>query len=141
MKKGDYLAAKEEKRKPTIEAIIVLIVFIIVFLAVIFRFAIRSGTNEGFFSFMPTGVQAYKVSKAFVRPTIHSREDEDVSFPDRDFEYSKKSDSVYVIKSFYVTQDSYGHESKKNYTITLKYNGGSRANGHNWTLIQLQQDK
>ena len=139
MKKGDYLAAKEEKRKPTREAIIVLVVFIIVFIAIIFRFAIRSGTNEGFFSFMPTGIQAYKVSTSFVRPTIQSRGD--ITFPDRDFQYSKRSDSTYVIKSFYVIQDSDGHESKKNYTITLKYNGGSRDDGRKWTLIKLQQDK
>ena len=139
MKKGDYLAAKEEKRKPTSQAIVVLAVFVIVFLAVIFRFAIRSGANEGFFLSMPTGAQAYKVSTAFVRPTITLPGD--VSFPDNDYQYSKNSDSIFVIKSFYIVEDSNGHEAKKEFSITLKYHGGSYSDGRNWSVMELQQGK
>jgi hypothetical protein len=139
MKKGDYLEAKEEKRKPTGEAIVVLVVFIIVFIAVIFRFAIRSGTNEGFFSSMPAKAQAYKVSAAFVRPTI--KLPGDVSFPDNDYQCSNNSDSIYAIKSYYTVEDSDGHESKQKFTITLKYHGGSYSDHRNWSMIDLQQEK
>ena len=139
MKKGDYLAAKEEKRKPTREAIIVLTLFIIVFIAVIFRFAIRTGSNEGFFSFMPTNTQAYKVSKQFVRPTITSSGD--ITFPDNEFQCSKNSDSVFVIKSFYTIMDSEGHESKANFTITLRYNGGSPMDSRHWKMLAFQKSK
>jgi hypothetical protein len=139
MKRGDYLTEKEEKKRPTVEGIVLLAVFVVIFLAVIFRFAIRTGTNEGFFSFMPTKAQAYLVSTAFVRPTVTIRGD--VSFPDHDFQFSKDADSIYVIKSFYVIDDSEGHSAKKNFTITLKYLGGARTDGRNWKMIGLQQDK
>jgi len=139
MKRGDYLTAKEEKKRPTIEAVVVLAVFVIVFLAVILRFAIRTGTNEGFFSFMPTRAQTYQVSTAFIRPMVTIPGD--VSFPDHDFQFSKDADSIYVIKSFYVIGDSEGHSAKKNFTITLKYLGGTHTDGRSWKMIGLQQDK
>ncbi len=139
MKKGDYLAAKEESRRPTKEAIIILLVFIVVFIAVIFRFAVRSGTNEGFFSVIPTKKQAYQASRDLIRSKITAAGD--VIFPDNDFQCSKNSDSIYVIKAFYTVQDSYGHEAQTNFTATLRYNGGSSSNSRNWKMITFQQEQ
>jgi len=42
MKRGDYLAAKEEMRKPAGQPIVVMLFFIIVFISVILRLAVRS---------------------------------------------------------------------------------------------------
>ena len=138
MKKGDYLAAKEEKKKSTNDAVIVLIVFIVVFIFVIFRLASRPGSNHGFFSLMPTGAEAYKISTTFVRPTIKTSGD--VIFPDNDFQYSKNSDSIYVVKSFYTIEKG-GRDTKTNFTITLKYDGGTSSDGRDWTLVDLQEDQ
>jgi|GEM_PF-2430448 len=139
MKKGDYLAAKEEKRKPTSEAVIVLIVFIIVFIAVIFRLAVRSGTNEGLFSDIPTKNQAYQVSKDLIRSKIKASGD--VIFPDNDFQCSKDADSIYVVKAFYTIQNSEGHEVQTQFTATLKYGGGSSSDSRNWRMLTLQEEQ
>ena|ERR1700722_7384990 len=138
MKKGDYFAAKQEKKKSTNQAVVVLVVFIIVFIFVIFRLAFRPGTNQSFFSLMPTGAEAYKISTTFVRPTIKTSGD--VVFSDNDFQYSVNPDSVYVIKSFYTIEGG-GQSSKTNFTVTLKYNGGTSSDGRDWTMIDLQDDK
>lgn len=137
MKKGDYLAAKDEKKKSTYEAVIVLIVFIIVFMGIIVRFARHSGANEGFFSHLPNGADAYRVSKSFIRPTIQPSHDGD--FPLNEFQCSKESDSVFTVRSYFIMKDSDNQEVKRNFEITLKYNGGDKLKSGNWTMVNLTE--
>jgi len=136
MAQKDYLTEKQEKIKSTARGIIVLLIFVVIFIAVIIRFAIRSGTNEGFFRLMPTGKDAYEISKEFILPSLKSA---DTEFPDKDYEFSKNSDSVYIIKSHFDTKDLSGQEVKTEFTATLKYNGGSSDDEHNWTLVKLEE--
>ncbi|BAU54554.1 hypothetical protein [Mucilaginibacter gotjawali] len=136
MPQKDYLKEKQEKAKTTVTGIIVLLIFIIIFIGIIVRLAIRSGTNEGFFPLMPTGKDAYEIAKDYIQPTIKSA---DVEFPDKDYEFSKNSDSVYTITSHFDTRNISGEEVKTEFTVTLKYNGGSSADQHNWTLVKLEE--
>ena len=136
MAQKDYLTEKQEKIKATTRGIIVLLIFVVIFIAVIIRFAIRPGTNEGFFRLMPTGKEAYEISRDFILPSLKST---DAEFPDKDFEFSKNSDSVYIIKSHFDSRDISGREVKTEFTATLKYNGGTADDAHNWTLVKLEE--
>jgi hypothetical protein len=135
MQTRNYLTEKEARKKSTRQGIVFISVFILIFVSVIARFAVRPGTNEGFFALVPTGDDAYKVAVDFVKPTTKTME---AAFPDNDFQYSKKSDSVYVVQSFYKAQDRKGADKKTNFAITLRYNGGSSTDDNNWTVEDLQ---
>ena len=137
MQRRNYLTEKEAKKKSTSQGIVFLSVFIIIFVSVIFRLAIRTGTNEGFFSMVPTGNEAYQVAIDFVKPTVKTCEAE---FPDNDYQYSKNSDSVYVVQSFYKAPDQKGADVKTKFAITLRYNGGSSTDEKNWTVEDLQSN-
>ena len=137
MQRRNYLTEKEAKKKSTNQGIDFLSMFIIIFVAVIFRLAIRTGTNEGFFSMVPTGDEAYQVAVDFVKPTVKTGE---VEFPDHDFQYSKNSDSVYVVQSFYKAPGLKGATTKTKFAITLRYNGGSSTDDKNWTVEDLQSN-
>lgn len=136
MAQKDYLTEKQEKIRSTARGIIVLLIFVVIFIAVIIRFAIRSGTNEGFFRLMPTGKDAYGISKDFILPSLKSA---DAEFPDKDYEVSKNSDSVYVVESHFDTKEISGQVIKTTFTATLKYNGGTSDDEHNWTLVKLEE--
>jgi len=135
MQRRNYLTEKEAKRRSTRQGLVFLSMFIIVFVAMIFRLAIRTGTNEGFFDTVPTGDEAYKVAIDFVKPTVKTSEAE---FPDSDYQYSKNSDSVYVVQSFYKAPGKEGAGVKTKFAITLRYNGGSSTDAKNWTIENLQ---
>ena len=137
MQRRNYLTEKEAKRRSTRQGLVFLSMFIIVFVAMIFRLAIRTGTNEGFFDTVPTGDEAYKVAVDFVKPTVMTG---DAEFPDSDFQYSKNSDSVYVVQSFYRAPGKEGSDVKKKFAITLRYNGGSSTDDKNWTVEDLQSN-
>ena len=136
MPQKDYLKEKQEKAKTTVTGIIVLLIFIIIFIGVIVRFAIRSGTNDGFFPLMPTGKDAYEIAKDYIQSSIKSSDHE---FPDKDYQFTKNSDSVYTITSHFDARNIRGEEIKTEFTATLKYNGGSTSDQHNWTLVKLEE--
>jgi hypothetical protein len=136
MSKRDYLTEKQEKSRTTARGIILLMIFIVIFIAVILRIAIRSDRNGGFFSSTPTGQNAYEMAKAFIKPTLKSS---DIEFHDDEYESSTNSDSVYKITSYFDTKDSYGTAVKTNFTATLKYKGGSPMDERDWTLIKLDE--
>jgi hypothetical protein len=93
--KGDYLSAKELKKKSSRQGALLLIAFIGISLQSFFVSSSERALTKVFFTMMPTGDDAYKVAAGFIRPTVHSA----IDFPDNDFEYSKNSDSVYVVQS------------------------------------------
>lgn len=135
MKQRDYASEKEHKIKSTRKGLIILAIFIAIFITMIIRFAIRSGTNEGLFNLVPTGSEAYGVAKDYVNATMKFP---DAEFNDDDFQYSKNSDSIYVVSSYFEVI-KHGERVKTTFTAILKYNGGSTADDHNWTLVKLSE--
>lgn len=132
----DYLAEKANKRKVAKEAFWILLIFIVLFTAIIMRFAIRSVFTEGIFSTMPSGDDAYKIAKHYIKPTINSP---DASFADDDYRYAKDDDSVYIVKSHFNIKDSSNIKVIINYTIKLKYIGGKHTDEQSWTMLTLEE--
>jgi hypothetical protein len=56
------------------------------------------------------------------------------------YKFAKKSDSVYVIKSSYSARDSDGESTTTNFTISLRYMGGSANREESWKLLDLDQE-
>ena len=133
----DYLSEKAAQKKATSEAMWVLLIFIVLFLAVMFRIAWRSESAGGFFSSMPSGGDAYEIGKGFILPTLRSS---NVEFADKDYQYAKSSDSVYVIKSYFQAKGPASGDAKTYYKITIKYNGGNISNDMSWTLLNLEEN-
>jgi hypothetical protein len=132
--KNHYLSEKELKKKSTKQGLVVLFIFIVIFLAVILRFAIRA--DNGGFSSLPGSGDAYQIAVGFIKPTIKSPT---AQFPDRDFECAKTGDSVYTVKSYFETDSNNGRSAKTDFAITLKYNGGSWENEKSWTMVKLEE--
>ena len=130
-----HLVDKSVKKKSAVKVGYVLVFFGVVFAALLTKFAVSGSINP--FNGLPDSDAAYTVAKGFIQPTILSS---NVSFSDSEYKYAKKSDSVYVIKSFYTAKDADGESSKTNFTITLKYNGGHGEDNKNWTLVDLNQE-
>ena len=114
----------------------ILMIVIILFMVVIIRFAIRSGLNGPIFSSMPSGSEAYEIAKVYIKPTLKSP---DVQFAEGEYQLDKSADSVYVVKSFFVSRNIVDEKIKTNFTITLKYQGGTISNDKNWTVLNLEE--
>ena len=84
--KKDYLADQKHKVGITKQGMVVLFIFIGLFLTVIFRVAVRSGTSS-LFSSMPSGNDAFEIAKYYIKPTIKTA---DVDFCRRKFRICKK---------------------------------------------------
>jgi len=136
MTKRDYISEQQEKNRATTRGILVLFVFIIIFIAVIIRFAIRSGTNEAFLPLMPTGKDAYEIAKDY---TLRTLKPANAEFSERDYDSAKNTDSIYIVKSYFETRELNGQNTKTEFTATLKYNGGAATNERNWTLVKLEK--
>jgi len=134
--KRDYVAENADKKRTTKKAMWAFWVFIILFILIIMRFAVRSNPDGDFFAFAPTGDDAYKIAKDYVRPTLRSPE---VQFADGDYHYTKISDSVFVVNSYFETKAEDNRKLKTYFAVTLKYNGGSNLNDKNWTLENMIQ--
>ncbi|MDB5127005.1 hypothetical protein [Mucilaginibacter sp.] len=130
-----YLKDKTIKKRSASKAGWLIAVFATIFALLLGKFALSDTTNA--FSGLPDSDAAYGVAKEFIQPTVLST---NISFSDSEYKFAKKSDSVYVIKSFYTTTDKDGESSKTNFTITLKYNGGAGAQTSNWAMLNLDQD-
>jgi hypothetical protein len=131
----DYQKAKAVKKKSASRAGWLLAFFVVIFAVLLGKYAL-SGSGE-IFSGLPDSDAAYSIARKFIQPTILSTK---VGFSDAEYKFAKKSDSVYVIKSFYTEKFDDGETSKTHFTITLKYNGGAGANASNWTMLNLDKD-
>ncbi len=128
----DYVKEDIAKRKFTTQGMWALIIFILLFLSVLGRFAIRRASNGGlFFNTMPSSNDAFEVSKDFIRSTLKSSGAE---FASGQFECAKGADSTYVVKSFFDADGLRTH-----FVIKLKYTGGDNLDDHSWTMLYLQQ--
>jgi hypothetical protein len=131
----NYLRDKTVKKKSAIKVVYLLIFFGVAFVLLLGKFAISGSANP--FNGMPDSDAAYTVAKEFIQPTVLSPS---IKFSDSEYKFAKKSDSIYVIKSFYVTKDADGEDERTPFTITMKYNGGHAESGKNWTLVDLDQN-
>ena len=132
----NYLQEKKVKKKSAVKVLWVLAFFGIAFAVLIAKYA-TSGSIINPFNGLPDSDAAYTAAKEYITPTILSSSPK---FSDSEYKFAKKSDSVYVIKSFYTAKDGTGESVKTNFTITLKYNGGHAESSSNWTMLNLDQD-
>ncbi|MBK0379419.1 hypothetical protein [Mucilaginibacter segetis] len=131
----DILIDKTAKKKSAKKMGWVVVVFVIIFAVVLIKFAFTGSLSS--FSGLPDSDAAYGVAKEFITPTVRSGS---ISFHDSEYQFAKKSDSVYVIRSSYTSKDDNGENSDVKFRITLKYNGGAASNQNNWTMLNLDQD-
>jgi len=132
----NYLAEKKKKKKSAVSAAWVLVALAIVFVIIIAKFAF-SGSVDEIISGTPSSDDVYAIAKAFVKPTLKSG---GADFSDSEYQFGKKEDSVYVIKSYVKTKDNAGDEQKTNFEITLKYKGGAKQDQKSWELLNLNED-
>ena len=132
----NYLKDKKIKKKSALQGAWLLVIFGIIFAAMLARLAISDSVN--LFNGLPNSDDAYSIAEEFITPMVLSG---NVQFSDSDYRFAKKSDSVYVIKSFYTAKDADGDKSKTNFTIILKYKGGPATKTKNWAMLNLDQGR
>ncbi|MDN3584477.1 hypothetical protein [Mucilaginibacter flavus] len=133
-----YLNDKQHKRKTAMAGVWILVVAGLVFIMVIVKFATSSGKSDSFsLSSFPGSDDAYQIAKQYVSPTLKSKR---LIFSEDHYQFAKKADSVFVIKSSVTSVDAKGEKTRTNFQITLKYNGGPKGVQDNWTMINLDQD-
>jgi hypothetical protein len=133
---GNYLQDKAVKKKSAVKVVWVLVFFGIAFAVLLAKFAMSGSISS--FNGLPDSDVAYTVAKEYITPTVLSPSS--LKFSDNEYKFAKKSDSVYVIKSFYTAKDENGDAIKTNFTITLKYNGGHAESSNSWTMLDLNQN-
>lgn len=126
-----YLAEKKKKKKSAMSGVAILVILGLIFIFIIAKFALTS-TIDDTFSGAPTQDDVYAIAKQYVKPTLKS----DGSFSDSEYEFGKKEDSVYVIKSHVDLNDG----QRTNFEITLKYKGGVKTDERNWDVLNLNED-
>jgi len=135
MKKG-YLENKQSNKKSALKYVWILVAFGFIFILIVLKFAL-SASNRIVYSGLPNSDEVYAVAKEFITPTI---KEPHPSFPDSKYDFAKKDDSVYVIKSYVITKDSSGENLKTDFEITLKYKGGVNTKKSNWELLNLNEE-
>jgi hypothetical protein len=133
-----YLAQKKQKKKSAVKVVWIIVALVIVFIIIVVKFAL-SGDNDvnTLFTGMPSSNEVYNVAKQFVLPTLKGN---GASFSEDGYEYGKKADSVFVIRSVVDTKTSGGDLLKTNFEITLKYKGGAVDNESSWEVLNLNED-
>jgi len=132
----NYVKDKAVKKKMAKRYAWMAIVLFIAFAAIIAKFAL-AGSLEDIVSGMPSSDDVYQIAKDYVRPTLRSPE---AQFSDSEYQFGKKADSIYVIRSAVTTKGDGGQEQKTNFEVTLKYNGGDKSDQKNWELINIKED-
>ena len=134
----NYLSQKKQKKKSAVKAVWIILALAIIFIVIVAKFAL-SGDNEvnTLFTGMPSSGEVYNISKLFVLPTLKGT---GASFSEDGYEYGKKADSVFVIRSVVDTKTSGGDPLKTSFEITLKYKGGAVADESSWEVLNLEED-
>ena len=130
-----YLEAKAKKKKSALKAVWVLAALGLIFVLIIVKFAQNAGisfTSGG----LPSGGQAYEVAQDFVKSTVRSNS---ISFPSGGYEFAKRSDSVYVIRSAVELTDDNGERRKTSFKLLMQYNGGKQDELKNWSLLNISE--
>ena len=134
----NYLSHKKQKKKSAVKAVWIILALAIVFIIIVAKFAL-SGDNDvnTIFSGMPSSNEVYNISKQFVMPTLKGN---GATFSEDGYEYGKKADSVFIIRSVVNTTTSNGDPLKTNFEITLKYKGGAVADEGSWEVLNLEEN-
>jgi len=127
-----YMQGKAARKKTAMKAVWLLFLLIIISLIVIIRMINPSGLSVSIGA--PNNDDAYYVAKEFIKPTLKATS---VSFPETGYQYAKRPDSIYVIRSFSLTKDESGEESKSPFEIRMKYKGGLNKNMENWSVLAI----
>lgn len=134
---NNYLESKAIKKKTAKKAAWLLAALGLIFIFVILKFAQSAGvrfTTSG----LPTGSEAFEISKDFVRSTVRSNH---VDFPGSGFQFAKKSDSVYVVRSVVELDADNGEKKTVNFRILMQYHGGKQDELKNWSLLNISEEQ
>lgn len=132
-----YLKDKHLKKKRAMKGVYAIVIVGVLFIFIMAKFAMSGGVSDLVsFSKMPNADDAYKIAKEFVIPTIRTG---NVSFPEDGYQFGKKSDSVYVIKSYVTSVDERGQKNRTNFEMILKYNGGPKFLKKNWSMVDINE--
>lgn len=133
-----YLKDKQHKKKTAMTGVWVLVIFGIIFIMVIAKFATSGGSSDILsFTTFPNSDDAYQVAKEYISPTVKAG---NLVFAEDRYQFAKKSDSVFVIKSYVTSIDERGEKIKTNFQIILKYNGGPKGVQGNWTMVDMNEN-
>jgi len=134
----NYLAQKKQKKKSAVKVVWIILALALVFIIIVVKFAL-SGDNDvnTLFTGMPSSNEVYNIAKQFVLPTLKGN---GASFSEDGYEYGKKADSIFVIRSVADTKTSDGDLLKTNFEITLKYKGGAVDDESSWEVLNLNED-
>jgi hypothetical protein len=130
----NYVADKAQKKKTAMKAVWILLFISGVFIAALVKYFIGSSNISLLSAGAPSSNDVYSVAQNFIKPALRK----DVQFPESGYEFGKKPDSVYIIKSFFEEKDDTGEQNKRSYEISLKYNGGAYSNKNNWSILSLE---
>ncbi|UOE46474.1 hypothetical protein MTO98_18910 [Mucilaginibacter sp. SMC90] len=132
-----YLKEKQHKKKRAMTGVYIIIAIGVIFVFIMTKFATSGGVSEILsFSKMPNADDAYKIATEFVTPTIRTG---NISFPDDKYQFGKKADSVFIIKSYALSTGSKGETNRTNFEVILKYNGGPKYLKKNWALVDINE--
>ncbi|WP_461452539.1 hypothetical protein [Mucilaginibacter sp.] len=138
MEDKNYLVQKKKKKKSALKAVWVILLLAVIFIVVVAKFALSGGDDvTAIFSGMPSSDDVYAVSKQFVLPTLKGS---GAKFSDDGYQFGKKQDSVFVIRSVVETTLNSGDMQKTNYEIMLRYKGGAANNQNSYELLNLNEE-
>lgn len=133
-----YLSQRDQKKKSVAKTIWATIALAAVLIIIVIKFALSSTYKVSKqFTGMPTSNDVYAVSKQFITPTLKGT---GAQFSEDGYQYSKKADSVFVIRSVVETKSTDGYPLKTTFKITLKYKGGIVLDQKNWDVLNLDED-
>jgi len=135
----NYLIQKKRKKKSALKAVWVILLLAVIFIVVVVKFALAGDGDDvtAIFSGMPTNDDVYSVSKEFVLPTLKGSS---AKFSDDGYQFGKKQDSVFVLRSVVETTLNSGDVLKTNFEITLRYKGGAANNQNSYELLNLNEE-
>ena len=131
----NYLESKKFRKKKARPYLWLFIIGSVIFIIIMIRFA---HTGIRFVSTgLPTSTEAFSVAKDFVRSTVRSN---DVTFPSSGFQFAKKTDSIYVIRSAVETKSESGETKTTTFKVVMQYKGGKQDEQRNWSLLNISED-
>jgi hypothetical protein len=134
--KNNYIDEKKAHKSTTSFVMRILIFFILIVIFLLARIAYRGASGGSLFDPAPTSDNTYEVAKQLMRPVIVAS---DVVFAEDGYQFGRRSDSVFVIRSYYVAKDK-NERLKKYFRIVLKYNRKGNRDINNWTVLNIETE-
>ncbi|MCJ8211541.1 hypothetical protein MUY27_17610 [Mucilaginibacter sp. RS28] len=133
MEKNRYLKSKAKNKKTAMTGVWLIILAIALFAFIVVKYARNTAEHIGE-SRMPEKEDAYEVAKEFVKEDSRSK---NLDFGDDGFSYAKTGDSVFVVRSAYTENIGNGESKKTNFSVTIRYHGGSADSRSSWDLLNI----